>query len=131
MKSTYDLSRAEATIADYLRAIENPDRLGRPGRTWLEFCMVRNGLIPDERKLGFGESHAIWYAALVVTKNVQRVSSAEVHHGVATRPATTARTIRRILSNKRTITRDTLTARMVREILEAQSAIERPRPATV
>jgi hypothetical protein len=78
MKTSYDMSRANAVIDEYLGALADSSKIpGRIGRTWLEFCMERNKMIPDVRKLGFGESHALWYAALVRTKRLREVSRAE------------------------------------------------------
>lgn len=119
MRSSYDLSRANALIDAYLVAIRDTAQIaGKHGRTWLEFMMKEHGVIPDVRNLAFGEAQAIWFAALIKTQRVNEVSRAEVANNHASHGRTTARTIRRILSNRWTAERDTHTARMVREIIK-------------
>ena len=83
MKTWYDMDRANLVIDDYLKAVGNPDNItGQFGRTWLEFCMERNGMIQDVRNLRFGDSHALWYAALISTGRVREVHRAELVAGI-------------------------------------------------
>ena len=50
MRSSYDLSRANALIDAYLVAIRDTAQIaGKHGRTWLEFMMKEHGVIPDVR----------------------------------------------------------------------------------
>jgi hypothetical protein len=128
MKTKYDLSKASAVIDEYLRELADPNKIpGRIGRTWIEFCMQRNGMIPDVRNLGFGEAHALWYAALIVTKRLREVSRAE-RAAMPNQPFKTETTVRRMMK-PHTFSHDSLTARYVRDILEALSTNESPRPA--
>lgn len=112
----YDLSKANAVIDEYVKAIQGPG-VRRFNRVWLEFCMERNGLIPNVRHLHFGESHALWYACLVHTGRVREVSRLEVKTNCCRPGVTTDKTIKKCLSAKWSTTRDTLSARLLREIL--------------
>jgi len=118
MKTKYDLSKAPAVVDEYVAAIQDKSQApGKHGRTWLEFVMQRNGLIPDVRQLGFMESHALWYACLVTTKRVREVSRLEIENKHARKGRTTERTIRRTLGTKWTPERDSLCSILLHQIL--------------
>lgn len=118
MRTQYDLTKANAVINEYVAAVSDKNQVpSKHNRTWLEFCMQRNGLIPDVRQLAFMESHALWYACLVITGRVREVSRIEAknnHKAVRTTEAT----ITRCFSNKYPIVRDSLTAHLLREIIQ-------------
>jgi hypothetical protein len=123
MRTKYDLANAAALVAEYEAHIANPDRkVGQTGRVWLEFFLEKHGIIPSARGLHLGESHALWYAILVITKSVRRVSRLEVKHNTARPGRTTERTIRMCLSNKASIYRDNHSAVLLREILANHAA---------
>ncbi len=93
MKTKFDLTNAQAVVDEYCTSLADPTQIpGRIGRTWIETRLEKHGVIPDMRGLGFMESHAIWYACLIVTGSVRRVSKLErtllpgrtTHRGVST-----------------------------------------------
>lgn len=92
MKS-YDWSKAQSLVDAYLNALQDKHSLCL-GRTWLEVKMAEVGLIESWRDFKFGESHAAWYACLIRTRNIGRVTKAESNN--QRKPSKTAETIRKI-----------------------------------
>jgi hypothetical protein len=120
MKTKYDLAKANAVIDEYLRELANPAKLpGRIGRTWIEFCMERNGMIPHVHGLDFGEAHALWYASLIITKRLCEVARAE-RAAMPNHQFKTEATVRRMMKPS-TRAFDSLTARYVRDLLAQHS----------
>lgn len=117
MKTKFDLSKSNAVIDEYLRELSDDQNKipGRIGRTWIEVCMERNGMIPDVRQLGFGESHAIWYAALWITGRLREVTNAE-RKALPNHHARTETSVRRMLKHGARGF-DTITGRYFRELI--------------
>lgn len=121
MRTKYDLTKANAVVEEYLAAIsDTSQRTGTHGRTWLEFVMQRNGLIPDVRSLALGESHALWYACLLTTKRLREVSRKEIAMRHARSDRTTEMTVRRCLNSKHFLFNNEV-SRILREIMGAAS----------
>jgi len=117
MKTKYDMTKANAVVDEYIAAISDTNQTtGRHGRTWMEFVMQRNGLIPDVRGLALGESHALWYACLLTTKRLREVSRQEIAMRHARKDRTTEMTVRRCLNPKHFLFTNE-TSRLLREIV--------------
>ncbi len=113
MNIVIDPAKAQSLIDEYLSEINRGTRLGCLGRTWMEFALQRHGLIEDVRRLKFMESHTLWYACLIITGNVRRVSRAEKINTVGARK--TEWTIRQLRTGRM---QQTLAAQILRQILE-------------
>jgi hypothetical protein len=103
-----------------VREIQRPDlppaRIG--SRSWIELAMARHGIVPTYKdQFGWGDSNAIWYACLVVTGNVRRVSRLEKQLRMC-RQTTTETTIRRMLGRKG-ILANAISTRYLHEILDS------------
>lgn len=103
----FNFSNARAAIEEYLTELARTDRIPTQisNRVWIEFLLERHGIIPDVRKLRFGQSHAAWYACLLKAGSVRRVSRAESAVGLV-RPGarSTESTIRRLTKGHQTST---------------------------
>jgi len=113
--------QATAIIDEYLRDLSNPDKTyGQVcSRTHLEAQLVHWGVIPSTRGLMLGDSHALWYACLIITGRVMEVSKAEKakrekmgYDSLYQR--TTYKTVRDILSGKNR----SIVAPLVRRLVE-------------
>lgn len=114
MKTKYDLTNAQALVEEYCAGISNPDTIPtKYNRCWLEFAMERLGIIPNVRALGLFESHVIWYACLVVTGNVRRVTRLEGQFLFIKPGCCTETTIRKMLKGQS----NSIGAPVLREIL--------------
>jgi len=110
---TPDFSKARLVVDEYISELTNQNKIpGRIGRTWIEFCMQRSGLISDVRAFRFGESHALWYACIVKSRSLTRVANAE--NLVFRRRSQTKATIKKLIDGRM---RDTVTAGYLREFL--------------
>lgn len=102
MKTKFDLTNAQALVTEYVAALNDPSRMPvrTAARSFLEPLMEKHGVIPSVRGLGFMEAHTIWYACLIVTGNVRRVSRLEktLRAGGWAGRNTTETTIRRLLT---------------------------------
>jgi hypothetical protein len=96
-----DFSKAGLVVDEYVKAMTNPDPRAMPkqisSRSWIEFCLERNGVIKDVRALKLGQSHALWYACLILTKRVREVSRLEKRLLFIRPGGTTENTIKRLL----------------------------------
>jgi len=88
-----NFDNAQKLVEVYLAELQHKDTM-QLGRTWLEVQMGKVGFAPEyhSQKWQFGESHAAWYAALIYTRNITRVTKAESIR----RPSKTAKTIKRL-----------------------------------
>ncbi len=110
-----DWSRADLVVSEYVARLSDENQIaGNVGRTWLEFCMQRNGLIRDVRSLSLGQTHAIWYSALLKTKRLREVNSLEKR--VLRLPKGVRTTQKTITACRNGRLRDTVVARMLREM---------------
>ncbi len=117
-----DFSKAPQVVAEYERELSRedviPTKIGC--RSWVEFCLERNGVIHDVRALRFSESHAIWYACLIKTGAVRRISRMEKRLRLNVWGRSTEGTIRRMLKGN---LRDTIAAVYLRGFLEPHPAL--------
>lgn len=89
----YDWSKAKAVVNAYLTALNDNHPL-RLGRSWIEVQMANCGLVQDWRGWQFMESHAAWYACIIRTKSIGKVTKAESEK--QSRPSGTAKTIKKL-----------------------------------
>jgi hypothetical protein len=72
-----DLVKANACLDEYVTALSDPN--GNPyrvqSRTWGEFCMKRHGFEVDS--LPLWDRVALWFALLILTKRVCKISQLE------------------------------------------------------
>jgi hypothetical protein len=124
MKTTYDLSKADAVIDEYAAAIQDKGQLpSKHNRIWLEFCLERNGMIPSARGTPFWEVVALWYACLIVTKRLREISRLEkATNHLTLQRVTTEQVVRRCL-NRKAFSYNSQTAITLREILDSQKAV--------
>lgn len=119
MRTTFDLTNAKALVDDYIQTLSDPEKIpARCNRTWVEFALERHGIIPDVRGLAFMESHSLWYACLIVTGAVRKVSRLESKILHPLPGQTTENTIRRIRNGT---LRGGIVDRCLSEILERTS----------
>jgi hypothetical protein len=108
----YDWTKAEAVVAEYLKALETTHPL-RMGRTWIEGAMGKAGLVADPiNGWEFGESHAAWYACLILSRSITKVCRRESE--LMTHPSKTATTIRRLRNGN---LRDSVAARLLERMI--------------
>lgn len=119
---TPNFTKANDAIDRYLSDLKNEDNLPTKfNRTYHEINMARCGVVADFRGWSFGESHAVWYACLVLTGRVREVSRLETKHGLGLHGFTTERVIRRAFRIG-TQTFDTVTAQMLRNFCPHHTA---------
>ena len=112
-----DLNAARAAISEYVAALQDPSRLSSTlNRTWMECLLLRHEVVPNASKFSIGESHAVWYACLLKTKQLNGVSRMEVSTR-RSRGRTTETTVRRLL-DPRSIQGRTITGMMLRELMK-------------
>lgn len=122
MSSTtkYDLTNAASVVAEYIAALNDPNRM--PARTaarsFIEPVLEKHGVIRSVRELRFMEAHAIWYACLVVTGNVRRVSRLEKSLMRVRDGRSTEKTIK-MLRTRKGIAGNSIAAVHLNEILES------------
>ena len=113
-----DWTRADEWIDSYVSRLNDPNELvGRIGRTWLEHEAEKVGLVADGWGWEFGESHAVWYAALIKTGRLYKVNSLEkriLNRNQRDKP-TTLSTVRKLLKGR---LRDTVTGAMLRAMID-------------
>jgi hypothetical protein len=90
---TYNWTKAQAVVDEYMKALEAKHPL-QLGRSWIEIAMARVGLVDDWRGWMFGESHAAWYACLIRTGNITRVTKME--SSKQSNPSGTAKSIQKL-----------------------------------
>lgn len=90
---TYDWTKAQAVVDAYLDALKE-NHILRLGRSWMEIQMAKLGLVESWRDWQFMESHAAWYACLIRTKSIGKVTKAESDN--QHKPSATSKTIRKI-----------------------------------
>lgn len=90
---TYNWTKAQVVVDEYLKALETKHPL-QLGRSWIEIMMARVGLVADWRDWQFGESHAAWYACILLSRSIGKVTKRESEK--QSRPSETAKSIRKV-----------------------------------